>query len=165
MILRALILLGWTDPVVPGPNPVECLYCGIDGAALEKAHQEAQKLEKYIAFRRLVNPGGNPMPVVVDPTPKPPVFFSNKIEDHEPDLAKKLEAAEERVMAEKQAAADKAKAVQFFANLAAKSKAELMDAVEAFNSTADNEKKITFATPPNKPDIINALAKAAGYLQ
>ena len=73
MNLRAVILLGWKQPTT-GIPPVENLYTGQDGAALAEAHAKAQKSGEYIAFRKVINPSGIPMPMTVDPAPKAPVF-------------------------------------------------------------------------------------------
>lgn len=69
MNLRALVLLGWNKPTQPGPPPVVNLYTGQDGTEMVKAHSEAQKTGKYLAFRKIINPVGIPLNVVVDPPP------------------------------------------------------------------------------------------------
>jgi hypothetical protein len=94
MNLRAIILLGWKESDKAGPPAVENLYTGHDGVALAEIHTAAQKSGDYIAFRKIINPYGIPMPMTIDPAPKPPVFPKAESAAHEPDLQKRLKAAE-----------------------------------------------------------------------
>lgn len=95
MILRSLILLGWEKTDAAGPNPVVNLYTGLDGLELAKAHEDAQKTGKYLAFRKINNPSGIPMPPISDPAPAAPVFQTPEIEPFESDVAKRIEKADE----------------------------------------------------------------------
>lgn len=178
MILRAIILLGWEKTETPGANPVKCLYCGLDGIALAEAHQAARDSGKYVAFRKIINPSGIPMPMVIDPPRKPIVFLQPEpTTKHEPSLNKKLEsnkasnevvakaaadkkAAEDKVNAEKQAIADAAVAREKrFTALNSKSKSDLLVDVEEYNETESDENKIKLAPDAKKADIIEALMK------
>jgi len=177
MILRAIILLGWEKTETPGPNPVKCLYCGLDGIALAEEHKAARDSGKYVAFRKIINPSGIPMPMVIDPPRKPIVFLQPETTKHEPSLNKKLEAnkaaneaaakvaadkkaAEDKANAEKQAIADAAVAREKrFTALNAKSKSDLLVDVQEYNETESDENKIKLAPDAKKADVIEALMK------
>ena len=103
MNLRALILLAWkkTETGIP---PVENLYTGHDGAELANIHSEAQKKGDYIAFRKIINPSGIPMNLVVDPNP-------GKVVEHKPVADEKQSEVGNHpveVRGKKKAAAEKA---------------------------------------------------------
>lgn len=181
MILRAIILIGWKDTETPGPNPVESIYCGNDGVELDKAHKAALESGNYVAFRKIVNPSGIPMPVTIDPAPKPPVFHKPEVSEFEPSLDKRLakakaeetekrklaaekRAAEDKANAEKQAIADAAeKSAKAFKALNSKAKESLLSDVVEFNESAQDEKKITLAPDAKKSDIVAALLVAQGF--
>lgn len=177
MILRALILLGWKK-VDSGPNSAINLYTGGDGVELEAAHAKALETGEYIAFRKLINPSGVPMPVTIDPKPKPPVFPKveaqkqpekskavQEMEKFEADQAVKIKAENDRraavakAQAEQQAIVDTAeKAAKLFATLSLKSKSDLLAEVEDMNETL--AEKITLPPDPKKTDIITAILTA-----
>lgn len=175
MILRALILLGWKQSDQPGPNPVECIYCGTDGLALTKAHNQAQKSGDYVTFRKIQNPSGIPMPLTVDPVTLPPVFPKVEIPNHEPSLDKKLKVNADKIAADKKAAdairaeqdriddESQAKADAEVAQqkrlkvLNSKSKAQLMADIEVLNEIAEDSNKIILPADAKKEDIVAAL--------
>src|SRR5579872_3523606 len=92
MMLRLFILVGWKAAAKDGPLEPEILYSGSNGEGIPEAHQKALKDSKFVAFRKIVNPSGVPMNVVIDPPlPKvvhPPSPLRNP-DDHPVGVARK----------------------------------------------------------------------------
>jgi hypothetical protein len=192
MNLRAIILLGWKNPANGIGQPVvENLYTGFDGAELVAKHAAAQKTGGYIAFRKIINPSGIPMPMVVDPLPKPPVFPRPEIPKHEPALHKKLQesqtrqqsemaladekrasekkladekrASEKKLADEKQAAADKLLAAQnAFDELNALTKVELASNIAEINAGLPVEKQYVVKPEIKKIELVNFILTSRG---
>jgi hypothetical protein len=184
MNLRALILLGWKPAKAENgtalPPTVENLYTGFDGEELSKKHSAAQKAGGYIAFRKLVNPAGIPMPMVVDPPPKPPVFPRPEITKHEPSLHKKLQdsqtrqqsemaladeqrAADKKLADKKQAEADKLFAAQAaFDELNALTKVELASHIAEINAGLPDEQKYVVKPEIKKIELVNFILTRRG---
>ena len=181
MNLRALILLGWKNPANGvGIPPVENLYTGTDGVELAAKHAAAQKSGGYIAFRKIINPAGIPMPMVVDPLPKPPVFPKVEIPKHEPNHNKRLQDSEKRTQDEmkladekraeqkkladeKQAKADALLAAEnAFAELNALTKVELASHIAEINAGLPAEKQYIVKPEIKKIELVNFILASRG---
>ena len=181
MNLRAIILLGWKNPANGIGQPVvENLYTGADGVELAAKHATAQKSGGYIAFRKIINPAGIPMPMTVDPLPKPPVFPKAEIPKHEPNHNKRLQdaekrtqdemkladekrAAQKRIDDEKQAAADKLiEAQNAFDELNALTKVELASNIAEINAGQPVEKQYIVKPEIKKIELVNFILTSRG---
>ncbi len=166
MMLRLFILVGWKAATKDGPLEPEILYSGSNGEGIPEAHQKALKDSKFVAFRKIVNPSGVPMNVVIDP-PLPKVVHPDSPlrnpDDHPVGVARKR-AKEE--LAKKTAASggtvtaktpEENKAA--FDELNALKKSDLATRFAELNK--DN--KVALPEKPKKVELINAILGLQGF--